>query len=74
MAYSPILAPVVALIAWTIIIMLWMALTRLPAMKKSPDRLSGPGHPGRVAEGRDDIAQISDAGEIRHGARFDHVR
>jgi hypothetical protein len=28
MNYSPILAPVVALVAWTIIVMLWMLITR----------------------------------------------
>ena len=28
MDYSPILAPVVALVAWSIIVMLWMAITR----------------------------------------------
>ena len=28
MPYSPILAPVVALVAWTLIIMLWMAIAR----------------------------------------------
>ena len=35
MEYSPLLAPVVVLVAWTLIIMLWMAATRLPAMKKA---------------------------------------
>ena len=35
MSYSPILAPVVALIAWTLVIMTWMAATRLPAMRKA---------------------------------------
>ena len=35
MTYSPILVPVVALITWTLLVMLWMALTRLPAMKKA---------------------------------------
>jgi hypothetical protein len=34
MEHSPILAPVVALIAWSLVIMLWMAATRLPAMKR----------------------------------------
>ena len=28
MTYSPLLAPVVALVAWTLLIMLWMAATR----------------------------------------------
>lgn len=35
MTYSPILIPVVVLIAWTLIVMLWMAATRLPAMKRA---------------------------------------
>jgi hypothetical protein len=35
MNYSPLLAPVVALVAWTLVIMAWMALTRLRAMKKA---------------------------------------
>jgi hypothetical protein len=35
MEYSPLLAPVVALVAWTLVIMTWMAFTRLPAMKKA---------------------------------------
>ena len=33
MDYSPILAPVVALVAWTLIIMLWMAISRGKAFK-----------------------------------------
>jgi hypothetical protein len=35
MEYSPILVPVVALVTWTLIIMVWMAASRLPAMKKA---------------------------------------
>ena len=35
MQYSPLLAPLVALVAWTLVIMAWMALTRLPAMKRA---------------------------------------
>lgn len=31
---SPILAPVVALVAWSLVIMLWMYATRLPAMRR----------------------------------------
>jgi len=34
MEYSPILAPVVALVAWTLVVMVWMAATRIPAMRK----------------------------------------
>lgn len=35
MEYSPLLAPLVVLVAWTLVIMVWMAFTRLPAMKKA---------------------------------------
>ena len=31
--HSPILSPVVALVLWTLVIMLWMYATRLPAMR-----------------------------------------
>ena len=34
MEYSPILVPVVALVAWTLVIMAWMAITRFAAFKK----------------------------------------
>ena len=34
MGYSPILAPVVALVAWSLLVMLWMAVTRLQAFAK----------------------------------------
>ena len=33
--HSPILAPVVALVAWTLVMMLWMYATRLPALGKA---------------------------------------
>jgi len=35
MEYSPILLPVVVLVAWSLVVMLWMAATRLPAMKRA---------------------------------------
>ena len=41
MEYSPILAPVVALVAWSLIVMLWMVVTRMPAMKKAGISLKG---------------------------------
>jgi len=34
MSYSPLLAPVVALVAWTLVIMAWMAVTRFATFKK----------------------------------------
>ena len=41
MEYSPILAPVVALIAWSLLVMLWMFVTRFPAMKRKGISLEG---------------------------------
>ena len=32
--HSPILAPVVALVAWTMVMWLWMYVTRIPAIQK----------------------------------------
>lgn len=34
---APILAPVIALVFWTMLIWLWMYVTRIPAMMKSKD-------------------------------------
>ena len=41
LTYSPILIPVVALIGWSLLMCLWMAATRLPAMKKAGIQLDG---------------------------------
>ena len=35
MTYSPLLGPIVALVAWTLVMMVWMAATRIPAMRKA---------------------------------------
>lgn len=41
MPYMPILAPVVALVAWSLVMMIWMYLTRFPAMKRAGISLKG---------------------------------
>lgn len=41
MLYSPIIAPVVALVAWSLVVMLWMYFTRFPAMKRAGLSLKG---------------------------------
>ena len=33
--HSPILAPVVALVAWTLVMLVWMVLRRMPALKQA---------------------------------------
>ncbi|MCY7270510.1 MAG: MAPEG family protein [Sphingomonas bacterium] len=35
MTYSPLLGPIVALVAWTLVMLTWMAATRMLAMKKA---------------------------------------
>ena len=39
--HSPILAPVVALVAWTIVMMIWMYAVRFPAMARKGISLKG---------------------------------
>ena len=51
MEYSPILVPVVALVTWSLLMMLWMAATRLPAMKKAGLGLNRRGGRGANLEG-----------------------
>ena len=54
MSYSPLLAPIVALVAWTLIIMLWMAATRFAAFKQMGINLGNipPGSRGANLDGR----------------------
>ena len=53
MDYSPILIPVVALVAWSLVVMLWMVATRLPAMRRAGISLSTapPGSRGSQLDG-----------------------
>jgi len=39
--YSPILAPVVALVAWSLVMQIWMYATRFPAMRRAGISLKG---------------------------------
>ena len=50
---SPILAPVVALVAWTLLVMAWMIVTRFAAMKRKGISLKGRvgGRGGNALEG-----------------------
>ena len=50
MENSPILAPVVALVAWSLVMMFWMVATRLPAMGRKGISLKGlvGGRPGAL--------------------------
>ena len=41
MPYSPILAPVVALVAWSMLMMIWLYATRFPAMRRKGISLKG---------------------------------
>jgi hypothetical protein len=53
MHQSPILAPVAALVAWTLLIMAWMVVTRFAAMKRKGISLKGRvgGRGGQALEG-----------------------
>jgi hypothetical protein len=52
MNYSPILAPVVALVAWTLIMHAWMYVSRFTAMKRAGISLKGRvGSRGNALEG-----------------------
>jgi len=60
MNYSPILVPVVALVAWSLVMMLWMVAVRLPALRKAglSLRTAPPGSRGSSLDGVvDDRAQ-----------------
>ena len=54
MQYSPLLAPLVALVAWTLVIMAWMAVTRFAAFRKMGITLNNipPGSRGVNLEGK----------------------
>ena|SRR5579884_3881649 len=39
--HSPLLGPIVALVAWTLIVQIWMYATRLPAMRRKGISLKG---------------------------------
>lgn len=54
MTYSPLLAPVVALVAWTLVVMAWMAVTRFAAFRKMGITLNTipPGSRGVNLEGK----------------------
>ena len=41
MTYGPMLAPVVALVAWTLVMQVWMYATRLPALRRKGISLKG---------------------------------
>ena len=40
MTHSPLLGPIVALVAWSLVMLVWMVVTRLPAMRKAGIDLS----------------------------------
>ena len=59
MTHDPLLGPVVALVAWSIVMLLWMVFSRLPAMKKAGIDLSTRvgSKPGALDGVVDDTAQ-----------------
>ena len=60
--HSPILAPLVALVAWTLVMLLWTYVTRMPAMRSAGiDLKSRVGGRGVNLEGRvpDEVMWVS---------------
>ena len=60
--HSPILAPIVALVAWSLVMLVWTYFTRLPAMRRAGiDLGSRVGGRGANLEGRvpDDVMWVS---------------
>jgi hypothetical protein len=51
MGMSPILGPVLALVAWTLVMMVWMYATRLPALGRAIDVKNWHGGTGAQIEG-----------------------
>lgn len=50
--HNPLLGPVIALVGWTIVMLLWMLVTRLPAIKKAGiDLGKRPGARGNALDG-----------------------
>lgn len=57
--HSPILEPALALVIWTLVMLVWMVVVRMPAMKKAGidvNKLTG-GHPGALDGRVDEKAQ-----------------
>jgi hypothetical protein len=53
MSHSPIIGPVVALVAWTLVMQIWMYATRFPAMRRAGIDIRGlKGGHGRQLDGR----------------------
>jgi hypothetical protein len=53
MHVSPLLAPIVALVAWTLIVQIWLYATRLPAMRRAGISFKGRvGTRGGALEGK----------------------
>ena len=57
--HSPILAPVVALVGWTLVMLVWAVIARLPAMKKAGIDVASArgGRPGGLDGVLDESAQ-----------------
>ncbi|PCI60929.1 MAG: hypothetical protein COB37_08990 [Kordiimonadales bacterium] len=57
---TSILTPILALIVWTLIVWLWMYLTRIPAMKAAKIEPQAAAHPGSLNVLPSNIRAIAD--------------
>jgi hypothetical protein len=68
MPYSPILAPVVALVAWSLVVLLWVYFTRLPAMQRAGISLKG-----RVGSRGSDLDGVVDPNVQWKSHNYNHL-
>lgn len=68
MDYSPILAPVVALVAWSLVMLLWVYFTRFPAMRRAGIDLKG-----RVGSRGSDLDGVVDPAVQWKSHNYNHL-
>lgn len=57
---NPILTPVLALIAWSLLVWLWMYATRIPAMQKAGVDPQDAAHPGSLSALPSQVRAVAD--------------
>ena len=57
---NPILTPVLALIAWSLLVWLWMYATRIPAMQKAGIDPQDAAHPGSLSALPSQVRAVAD--------------
>jgi len=68
MYYSPILVPVIALVAWSLVMLIWVYFTRLPAMRRAGINLKG-----RVGSRGSDLDGVVDPNVQWKAHNYNHL-